>query len=528
MINLTQAGLALIEGFGLAFSPCILPVLPLILASSVVGNRWRPLQIVLGFIFSFSLFALVSRQILAATGVQLDQIQYAAFIMLLFFGLILFIPSFERKFASLTSSIAERAQNFSNKKLQFRSGGGLLIGGLIGIVWTPCAGPILAVALLQVIQSQTSADAVATIIAFSIGVGIPMLLIAYGGQYITKHVTGLSRYTSSIRRTMGALIILVALLGFSGFNLGEWLAKSTGVKEYSNIDQPLINGLVVPYSAPEITGITQWINSKPLDAASLKGKVILVDFWTYSCINCIRTLPQIKKWYAKYKDKGFVVIGVHTPEFAFEAQPDNVMNAVKKFEINYPVAMDNNFSTWNSFNNHYWPAHYLIDSTGKVVYTHFGEGSYDITENNIRYLLKLSKMVGSKPERQVVSYGQTGETYLGTARSSNMVAPDSNDIPLHHWSLKGQWIATEQYLESATPQAKLTLHYRAKKVFLVMESADKQPKTIEVINGQDKKTITVTSSQLYEIVSNTSFQEGTVIITGTQPGLRLFAFTFEG
>ena len=439
------------------------------------------------------------------------------------------IPRLEEKFASLTGGLAGRANTISSGKLSSKSGGGFLIGALIGLVWTPCAGPIMAVALLQVIQSQTNLDAVATIGAFSIGAGIPMLIVGYSGQALTKYIRALARHAVTIRRAMGVVIVIFSLMGLFGFNLAEWYVTKVGATEQITQRQnALVHGLEQPYAAPPITGITQWLNSEPLDLASLKGKVVLIDFWTYSCINCIRTFPHIKSWHEKYKDDGLVIIGVHAPEFAFEGKPKNVEKALKKFGITYPVAMDNNFSTWKNFENKYWPAHYLIDRQGQVVYTHFGEGQYDITENNIRYLLGKEKEAKLDTGGDFTSDDQTHETYLGTDRAKNEIHLKSNkNIPLHHWALEGAWLRTGEHIETTKTGDTLTLHYRAKKVFLVMESTDNRPKTVNVIRDGKEKTLTITDSKLYEIVVDQKSSESVVTIKSQNPGLRLFAFTFE-
>ena len=194
-----------------------------------MGTRWRPLQIVLGFIISFTAFSLISRQILAATGIQQDQIQFGAFFLLLVFGLAMLIPKLEEKFASLTGGLAGKANTLSSSSISTKPGGGFIIGALIGLLWTPCAGPIMAVALLQVIQSQTNFDAIATIAAFSIGAGIPMLIIGYSGQALTKYVRVLARHAVVIRRAMGVVIVIFSLMGLLGFNLGEWVVTSAVV-----------------------------------------------------------------------------------------------------------------------------------------------------------------------------------------------------------------------------------------------------------------------------------------------------------
>jgi thiol-disulfide isomerase/thioredoxin len=440
------------------------------------------------------------------------------------------IPKLEEKFAAMTGGLAGKANNISNGGISNKLGGGLIVGALIGLVWTPCAGPILAVALLQVIQSQTSLDAIVTISAFSIGAEIPMLLIGYFSQALMKYIRMLSRHAVTIRRVMGIIIITFSTMGLFGFNLGVWAATTSESSEQKMMTSAtgLQDGLEQSYPALDINGITHWINSEPLNLSALKGKVVLIDFWTYSCINCIRTLPYITSWYDKYKDKGLVVIGVHSPEFAFEGEQGNVESAVKKFGIKYPVAMDNNFSTWKNYKNQYWPAHYLINQEGQVVYTHFGEGAYDKTESNIRYLLGIKNTVNSEGPKTIFLNNQTPETYLGLSRAQNeeTVEKDSK-LSLHHWAVNGSWGRTDEYIESQKNQASLILHYRAKKVFLVMESADKKPKTVLIQQNAKEQKIEVNESKLYDIVINSDQQDNIVKIISEGKGLRIFAFTFE-
>lgn len=525
---MTEALLAFIEGLGLAFSPCILPILPLIFAASNTGGKARPLQIVFGFIISFTLFSLLSRQVLLITGLQWDEIQTFAFILLLFFGIFLLVPGLENQFARRTNSLAARAQQVSQRFLN-KPGGAIIMGALIGIVWTPCAGPILAIALLQVIQSQTNAHAIFIILAFSFGAAIPMLLVGYGGRFIASALSRLTHHALLIRRCLGGLIIVVAVLGMLGFNLGEWVAVYSDREEPLLAKNHLINPIAAPYEAPEIAGIDEWINSAPLTLASLTGKVVLVDFWTYSCINCIRTLPHLERWYQQYKKDGLVVLGIHSPEFSFEQRLVNVQKAVKKFGLTYPIALDNQFATWRNYNNHYWPAHYLINKKGMVVYIHLGEGDYNVMENNIRYLLHLD--VGDEYSSTVVpiSSEQTAETYLGTARAERK--SEATPVPLHHWYLSGRWQSYPQYIENEESGAQLTLHYKAKKVFLVVENSGVQPGAIEVIrDNKHKSQISINESKLYLLVDNdnTELKDEVIEVKALSPHLRFYAFTFEG
>ena len=545
--------LALAEGFGLAFSPCILPILPFILAASSVGSWSRPFLIIGGFVASFTTFALLSRKILAVSGIQQDTIQYAAFGLLLLFSLTMIIPFLEHRFAALTNRIASDAENFSSGKRAEGILGGLLVGALIGVVWTPCAGPILAAALLQVIQAQTNFDAITTMLAFSIGAAIPMLIISLFGQQLAHRIRAFSKHTTLIRRGMGIVIAAFALLGLFGFNIGEWVvspsAKAMPAITVDATPEPVTRIANIAVQAPEIDGIKQWFNSNPLTISQLKGKVVLVDFWTYSCINCIRTLPYVESWYEKYKGQGLVVIGVHAPEFPFEGKPENVEPAIRKFGITYPVAMDNDFTTWKNYHNQYWPAHYLIDRNGNVVDSHFGEGGYDDTENKIRSLLGLTQKVEATPDMAVTSAGQTPETYLGYERGQNFsskenVSSNSSQtysfppkLEQNQWALNGAWTISGEHITADHAGASLKFNFTAGKVFLVLGS--KQGGSIkatlklndaplgnnagkDVFNG----IVTVDQHRLYELVSQPKVKNGILEITATSPELEAYAITF--
>lgn len=545
MLSLSQPLIALAEGFALALSPCILPVLPLILAGGALGDKKRPFVLIAGFIISFSVFTLLARVALNATGIGQDSVQMGAFALLFIFGLVMFIPSLENRFARWTSGVAGRAQNLSHRAEQKSGiGSGLLMGALIGVVWTPCAGPLLAAALLQVIQAQTDFGAAITIFAFAVGAGVPMLLVALFGQFFTTYLRHIAQHAILIRRTMGAVIVVFAGLGLAGVNIGEvWvrlqpmpIAALPASQNVATHDSGLQSGLATPYAAPELAGIHAWLNSAPLALASLRGKVVLIDFWTYSCINCIRTLPYLTRWDTEYRDQGLVIIGVHSPEFAFEGKLENVQAAVAKFGIQYPVALDNDFATWKNFNNEYWPAHYLIDRNGQVVYTHFGEGKYDVTENNIRHLLALGR-ANIDSVQSVTMESQSPETYLGSARAERQVFDTTTRLPLHSWQLSGQWQTDAEFSQSTAAGDALEFHFDARKVFLVMASSDGKPRQAKIlVNGKsvpaataDVKNdlVTVTDARLYELYHDTARSDATIRIEAQEPGLQVYAFTFE-
>ncbi len=538
-MNILEIGLSFLEGLALIVSPCILPVLPLVLSASVEGGRRRPFGIITGFVCAFSTFALLSRKLVSVFHINLDIIRYASLALLLLFGLVLLSSKLSAKFSSLTQGAA----NIGNTIAVSGDGGfisGIGIGALIGLIWTPCAGPILAAVLVQVIRQQSDAAGMLMIFAFALGAGIPMLLIALTGRKIMSKLGFFTTHAETIRKTFGALIIASVVFIASGVDV-QALFSSGNDKAQANIES-LQDGLITPYAAPEFTGIDAWINSKPLLMKDLKGKVVLIDFWTYSCINCVRTLPYIVEWDKKYRDKGLVIIGVHAPEFEFEKDLGNVRKAVVQHGIEYPVALDSELVTWSNFNNRYWPAHYLIDKSGNVVYTHFGEGHYDITENNIRYLLGLNDKEQTGDTAQEMSVeNQSPETYLGNARmkhySGNTAVvvnqtvdfqfPDA--LPLHGWALKGKWKIEPERITAMESGAALRFHFNARKVFLVMGNAAGKPIDVAVtLNGSKVGVVKVNGNTLYALIDQKSAKEGLLEIKATAPGLEAYAFTFGG
>lgn len=415
---LINIGLCFIEGLALIASPCILPILPIILAGSITGSKKRPIGIIFGFILFFTLFTLFSRTLVQYSNIDVNLFRHLSYAILIVLGIIMLSTYLTEKFNLLAQRLFIAGSNLSyanNPEGGFASG--VLFGGLIAIIWTPCAGPILAAVLIQTVLQQTNYLSFLTLLAFSIGVAVPMSFIIFFGRNIMKQLSFFKTHASIVRKTMG-LIIIVSLIFIMNLEYGFVTIQSKTLNTLSS--NKLINGLIVPYKSPEIDGIEQWLNSPPLHINDLKGKVVLVDFWTYSCINCLRTLPYIKGWYDKYHDKGLIIIGVHAPEFAFEKEFTNVKNAVNYLGIKYPVALDNQYETWHNFQNSYWPAHYLIDKKGRVVYTHFGEREYDVMENNIRYLLGLGRNEEKENKREAqTAYLQSPETYFGYERAAN-------------------------------------------------------------------------------------------------------------
>lgn len=544
-IDWINMSLAFIEGIALIASPCILPILPIILSGSLTGKKTRPLGIIMGFIATFTLVTLFAHTLVELAQINPDILRNTSFAILILLGIVMCSSYLTDKFNFMTqrlTRVGSTLQTVNNTQGGFL--GGLLFGGLVGVIWTPCAGPILAAVIVQVIIQQTTLNSFLIVTTFAIGAALPMLLIALLGREFINKFRFLRENTVWLRKLLGVIIIASVFLLI--FNANYFTSTTVAMRTHAT--NSLVNGLEHPYKAPEIAGIDAWINSSPLKINELKGKVVLIDFWTYSCINCIRTLPYLKDWYDKYHDQGLEIIGVHSPEFAFERNIDNVKNAVLKDGIHYPVALDNGFATWQNFHNEYWPAHFLINKDGEVVYEHFGEGEYDVTENNIRYLLGLNNLVTNIDNDEKYSSQQTPETYLGYERANQFVDTATivkdrianyqylEPLAKNTWSLQGDWIIYPDKIVASSAGASIKLHFNAGKVYAVMGSPTKAIDVLVLLNGEaveDKNStdllhgqVTVKQQRLYTLLDLSDDEDAILELSATEPGLEIYTFTF--
>jgi cytochrome c biogenesis protein CcdA/thiol-disulfide isomerase/thioredoxin len=592
---------AVLAGAGTALSPCALPVLPALLSAGGVGGRRRPLGIVLGLSITFTVTIVGLANVVDGIGLGDDPLRDVAIVVLLVFGLALLMPDVAARLEAPLSRLARFGPRTTGDG--FLSG--LLVGGALGFVYTPCASPILA-AVISV--SAASGKTIAIGLAYAAGSAVVLLALALGGRRVFDRVRKAGR-GPMLQRVLGTIMILtaVAIITNLNVNFDQFVAEKipdvnlTASLECSKtvtsrLDQ--ITGHKAAFiaangssdcegagtstvhpvardasqatllktahtlpdlgTAPEFTETQDWFNTgvgghshTPLTLPSLRGRVVLVDFWTYTCINCIRTLPYLKAWNAAYAKDGLTIVGVEAPEFAFEKDASNVANAIDQFGLRYPVVQDNNMGTWNAYGNQYWPADYLIDAKGQVRYATFGEGSYDKTETAIRALLaEAGYQVGGKSHpTDVVTPSEvaTPESYTGTERAQGFVEgpvsgthdygpPPTHELELNQLAYSGTWNIGAQPAE-AVSDAGINLHFKAKNVYLVLSSRDERPMGVQVtLDGHPIPTaesgadvhdgvVTVRRQRLYWLVSLPGDQSHELELH-LQNGLVAYDFTF--
>jgi cytochrome c biogenesis protein CcdA/thiol-disulfide isomerase/thioredoxin len=537
-------GIGLLAGIVTAISPCVLPVLPILLAGGASGRS--PLRVIAGLVTSFSVFTLFATWILDQLGLPQDFLRNLAIAMLFLLATMLLVPR--------AAVLVERPLAvFSRFRPKGAEAGGFLFGATLGLVFVPCAGPVLATVTVVAANEDVGLRAILLTLFYALGAAIPMLAIAYGGR---GAAAGLRRRAVAVRNVSGVLIAAVAFglvlhlddhlatltPGYTSFLQRKIEDNGTAKRELAKVRgggaalaaaKPAKPGGLPDYGvAPSLHAGGAWINSKPLTLDELRGKVVLVDFWTYSCINCLRTLPHLKAWYAAYHKDGFVIVGVHTPEFAFEHVTSNVRAAVKRLGIAYPVMQDNDYKTWDNYANEYWPAEYLIDKQGHVRHTSFGEGEYGTTESLIRRLLGAGGAHARRVADTTPHELMTPESYLGYARLQNYVGsnpvPDSfadysfaKTIPDGALSYAGRWKVGAQSI-AAGPGAALRLRFQAKDVYIVMGGHGTVRATID---GKPAGTIHVDAERLYTVRSSARSENALLELRFT-PGVQAYSFTF--
>jgi cytochrome c biogenesis protein CcdA/thiol-disulfide isomerase/thioredoxin len=546
-------GIGFVAGVITAVSPCVLPVLPIVLAGGATGSGRRPFAIIAGLVASFTLFTLAASSLLSALGLPQDILRNLAIALLFVLSATLLFPPI--------GYLLERPLAFMTRRRGGDLGGGFLLGVSLGLVFVPCAGPVLATITALTAQHKIGFDAVLLTLAYALGAAVPMLLIALGGQRVARRMRLQSQ---NFRRAMGVLLAGAAFAII--FNASQSLQTALGgyttsiqkhVEDTSlatkHLDALKGGGSAfaaaaakAPKStlpnlgpAPGFVGIVDWLNTpgdKAISLPSLRGKVVLVDFWTYSCINCIRTLPHLRAWYTAYHKDGLDIIGVHTPEFAFEHVLGNVRQATKDLHVTWPVALDNAYATWGAYSNQYWPAEYLIDKTGHVRHYQFGEGDYGGTEQAIRSLLAetgasvpahMSSVANTTPTEII-----TPESYLGTARLARYVGTKIHPnvsweyafaptLPANDLTYAGNWnVGSERIVASLG--ARLRLNFHARFVYIVLGGKG----TVQaLVDGKPDRTLHVNADRLYTVVSGRAARSGLLELRFS-PGVNAYAFTF--
>ncbi len=580
---LTLIAIGLVGGLITGISPCILPVLPVILLSGAQSARAdtavpaaagavavapakpsraqssRPYLVIAGLVLSFSAVTLAASALLSLLHLPQDAIRWLALVALVAIGVGLIFPRFEVLLEKPFSRLPQK---------QFGSGSsGFGLGLALGVLYVPCAGPVLAAIVLAGATGSIGLPTIALTLSFAVGAAVPLLFFALAGRRVAERVQAFRRRQREIRIAAGVVTILLAVALV--FNLPAVLQRA--IPDYTASLQEKVGGgnevrqqlnlggaaneqnaglsnctdgateLENCGTAPDIKGITDWLNTPggaQVDLKSLHGKVVLIDFWAYSCINCQRSIPHVVGWYNRYRDKGFEVIGVHTPEYAFERVKGNIASAAADLGITYPVAMDNDYATWNNYRNQYWPAHYLIDANGTVRHIKFGEGDYDVTESLIRQLLShADKGVSLPPAVDAPDTTPTSpltpETYLGVQTVVNYGGADAYQdgtatfdypaqLPADSFALRGNWTLDDQVVTARGDGDAIALNYHAHNVYLVVGGDG----TLTVTHNGETTRIPVSGPpNMRQIVTDDSQGAGSVEV-GLSQGLQAYSFTY--
>ena len=570
--------LAYFGGILTILSPCILPVLPFVFARADRSFVRSTLPMLAGMAATFAIVAT-----LAAVGggwaIQANAIgRWAALVLLALFGIALVFPSVSDRLTRPLVALGSRMTEREGQKDSAWSSA--VLGIATGLLWAPCAGPILGIIFTAAALQGASFNTTLLLLAYALGAATSLALaLLVGGKLFARMKKSLGA-SERIRQVLGVLVLVgVAAIALgldtrvlSKVSSAQTASLETGLAAKLGLGQGMADSgarsnamgeLVLPPQGelPPLDGLGPWFNSPPLTRAQLKGKVVLIDFWTYSCINCLRSIPYVRAWYDKYRDDGLVVIGVHAPEFAFERDPANVQKAVRDLGIRYPVALDNRYRLWSALKNNYWPAHYFVDAQGRIRYYHHGEGEYDVGERVIRQLLAeaghapkdmaMARANASGAEA-AASFGDvhSRETYVGYFRAANFASPGglAHDqvktyalapLKLNDWALAGRWLDKRQSAVSSDAGAKIAFRFHARDLHLVLGPASGKPVRFRVTidgrppNGDAGADIAADGSgvingqRLYQLVRQKgAIRDRTFTIEFLDPGAEAFSFTF--
>ncbi|MFF2496523.1 cytochrome c biogenesis protein CcdA [Agromyces sp. NPDC058064] len=573
MLPLALIGLA--GGLITGISPCILPVLPVILLSggaqgargadsgtSASPGRWRPYLVIAGLVVSFSLVTLVGSLLLGLLGLPQDVLRWAGLVVLALIGIGLIVPRFEE--------LLERPFAWLPRRSVGTDRGGFGLGFALGAVYVPCAGPVLAAITVAGSTGRIGVETVVLTVSFAIGAAAPLLFFALAGRGMAERLAAFRRHQRGIRITGG--IVMIALAVGLAFNLPQLLqrlvpdytaelqqqlAESEEVSEALDLGglvtdenrelSKCTNGAAVLEScgrAPSIRGIQQWFNTADgasVDLDSLRGRVVLIDFWAYSCINCQRSIPHVVAWDEAYRDAGLSVVGIHSPEYAFEKEPRNVAAGIEAFGIDYPVALDNSLATWTNYRNRYWPAHYLIDASGTVRQVSFGEGHYERTERLIRELLADAQPGVALPaptelaDETPAAGTTTPETYLGTTKQVNFAGAEPYrrattsfalpaSQPADSFALGGDWELGTQSITPAADaeEASVRLEYTAREVRMVLAG---EGTVIVRVDGRERRIEVSGVPRSYALHESDAPGSGSLTVR-IPTGVEAYSFTF--
>jgi cytochrome c biogenesis protein CcdA/thiol-disulfide isomerase/thioredoxin len=558
---ITLVLIGLVGGLIAGVSPCVLPVLPVIFFSGgaqgavAPESRRRPYLVVAGLALSFSAFTLLGTLVLSALPLPKDTIRWAGLVALIVLGVAMMAPRVQDLLEKPFSWIPQRRVNAER--------GGFVLGLALGAVYVPCAGPVLAAITVAGATGKIGVETIALTVAFAVGTAIPLLVFALAGRGVAERVRTFRDRQRGVRVAAGVLVIGLAVA--LTFNVTDALQRA--VPDYtaslnnsldgagsiskalgSNQSATLAACAQQPTEtlqncgkAPAISGINQWLDTPgdtPVATGALTGKVVLVDFWAYSCINCQRAIAHVEAWYSRYHPDGLEVIGVHTPEYAFEHVTSNVASGAKRLGITYPVALDNSYTTWNNFGNDSWPAEYLIDATGQVRHVAIGEGDYSTTEKLIRQLLTAANPAVSLPTDTHVAdttptgQVQTAETYLGSERAMTYAGTDTlsngtkafaypTSVPPDEFALTGTWSVADEAL-TAGKSAGIRLNFIADDVYLDVGGTGTITATY---NGKTTSYPVSGAPDIYTLVGGKNSTSGVLQVT-LSPGLSAYSFTF--